>query len=91
MSEKALSQEIGADDDDARRRQNAMASRAQSPSPLAEIARLKGEMRVMADLLDEAWKVIYVFEGEDASEDEALSALRERMERASLHVRLSNA
>lgn len=52
-----------------------------------EIARLKGEMRVAADLLDDAWVVIHAVEGENDTEEEALRALQERMERMSLHAR----
>jgi hypothetical protein len=41
-----------------------------------EIARLKGEMRVAADLLDDAWVVINTIEGDSDVEDQALRALQ---------------
>jgi hypothetical protein len=60
---------------------------AQAEITRREIARLKGEMRVAADLLDDAWVVIHAIEGENDAEEEALRALQERMERMALHAR----
>jgi hypothetical protein len=52
-----------------------------------EIARLKGVMRVIADILDAAGKVIHCIDGENDDEEYALRSLQERMERASLCAR----
>ncbi|MBL8469680.1 hypothetical protein [Methyloversatilis discipulorum] len=45
----------------------------------ADVKRLKGERRVMADVMDDAAQVIHTIEGCDADEDAALRRLVEKL------------
>lgn len=62
--------------------------RADLAASQAECKRLKGELRVIADVMDDAAKVIHTVEGDDYDEDAALRRLVEKLFNLSTRILL---